>query len=93
MWHHKLNKYATNFLKPKVQHKLFATLKAAEFGINKKIQLWYSNNIQVPITFGFLKPIILLPIGLVANLSDKDVEAIILHELTHIKHNNYYPIN
>ena len=89
MWHHKLNKYATNFLKPKVQHKLFATLKAAEFGINKKIQLWYSNNIQVPITFGFLKPIILLPIGLVANLSDKDVEAIILHELTHIKHNDY----
>lgn len=38
---------------------------------------------------GFFKPIILLPIGLLTTLSQAQVEAIILHELAHVKRRDY----
>lgn len=44
---------------------------------------------QSPITFGFLKPIILLPAGLIFHLSPPQLEAIIAHELAHVKRNDY----
>ena len=40
-------------------------------------------------TFGFLKPYILVPIGLLANLPADQVETILLHELAHIRRNDY----
>ena len=38
---------------------------------------------------GFLKPIILLPVGLASGLSTKQLEAILAHELAHIKRYDY----
>lgn len=42
-----------------------------------------------PITFGFLKPVVLIPAGLVFHLSPEQLEAILAHELAHIKRNDY----
>ncbi len=53
-------------------------------GINKKIQISESNKVTSPMVIGFVKPIILIPVGLVNQLSTKEVEAILLHELAHI---------
>ena len=44
-----------------------------------------SKEIIVPATFGFFKPIILLPTSLLAKLPQDQMEAILLHELCHIK--------
>lgn len=57
--------------------------------INAKVQFYLSQLVSEPITFGFLKPIILLPIGLINQLTDSEVEAILLHELAHIKRNDF----
>jgi hypothetical protein len=40
-------------------------------------------------TFGHFKPIILFPIGLINQLSTSEVEAILLHELAHIKRHDF----
>ncbi|RPD41639.1 M56 family metallopeptidase [Chitinophaga barathri] len=58
-------------------------------GITKKVQLFISDHLQVPVMIGFLKPVILLPAAMVNNLSPEQLEAILLHELAHIKRNDY----
>jgi hypothetical protein len=55
----------------------------------KKIQLKFSEAVDVPCVIGFLKPIIILPVSLSVHLSACEVESILLHELSHIKRNDY----
>jgi beta-lactamase regulating signal transducer with metallopeptidase domain len=62
---------------------------AAQMRIPRKVQLLISTHIQVPVMIGFLKPVILLPIAMFNNLSAEQLEAILLHELAHIKRNDY----
>jgi beta-lactamase regulating signal transducer with metallopeptidase domain len=81
--------YSTSLQKPLIDVRLFATQKAFHLGIKKKISVWYSTTVSTPITFGFLKPVILLPISLVNNISIQQTETLILHELAHIKANDY----
>src|SRR5882757_7018121 len=44
---------------------------------------------RVPLLIGYLKPVILIPIGLVNSLEPGQVEAILLHELAHIVRRDY----
>lgn len=75
--------------RPTIDLKLFTIKKANEFGIKRKVTLWFSNAVSTPLTFGFLKPVILMPVALLNHLSIKDAESLIIHELTHIKNNDY----
>ncbi|RTL56173.1 MAG: hypothetical protein EKK37_16985 [Sphingobacteriales bacterium] len=61
----------------------------AHAGITKKLSLWLSEKIDVPATLGFIKPIILLPIASLNQLTTEQVETILLHELAHINRNDY----
>ncbi len=60
-----------------------------QLGISKKIKALEVDFIKVPSVFGHLKPIILLPIGMVNQLSMDQVEMILLHELAHIKRHDF----
>ncbi|GAB3903457.1 hypothetical protein GCM10028803_31950 [Larkinella knui] len=62
---------------------------ARQLGITKAVRLVESAEIAVPMTIGWLKPIILLPIGLLAGLSPQQVEAVLAHELAHIRRYDY----
>ena len=42
-----------------------------------------------PVTIGFLKPIILLPVAALNSLTPQQVEAVLLHELSHIRRYDY----
>ena len=79
-----------SWIKPAIDLKLFTKLKSFEFGIRRKVTLWYSGSINTPMTFGFFKPVILLPVALLNNLSLEETETLIIHELTHIKNNDYF---
>ena len=67
----------------------FADEVARKIKIPKKIKVWVSENINVPATIGFLKPIILIPLSSINNLTTYQLEAIVLHEISHIKRNDY----
>ena len=60
-----------------------------KLGIDKIPALRITQVGQSPVTFGFLKPIILIPAGLILHLSSAQLEAIIAHELAHVKRNDY----
>ena len=67
------------------------TLKnlSAKLGIDRAVQLCESVRVQTPLAMGYLKPVILMPIGLMAGLSTQQVEVILIHELEHIRRHDY----
>ena len=72
-----------------VDLRIFVQKFAERMGIHKGVHVYISDLITSPVTIGFLKPIILMPIAAVNNLSQKQVEAILLHELSHIRRHDY----
>ncbi|HEU4497080.1 MAG TPA: M56 family metallopeptidase, partial [Flavobacterium sp.] len=58
--------------------------------IKKHIVLLESRLVAVPSVTGFFKPIILLPAGLLSSLPQDEIEAILLHELAHIRRKDYF---
>lgn len=57
--------------------------------IASPVVLLESALVKVPSVTGFFKPMILVPIGLLASLSIEQIEAILLHELAHIRRKDY----
>jgi len=57
--------------------------------LKKAVQLLESGFVKVPFVIGHLKPVIIVPIGLLAGLPPGQVEAVLLHELAHIRRNDY----
>lgn len=53
------------------------------------VQVRESARIAVPMVVGVLKPVLLLPIGLVTNLTTREIEAVLAHELAHVKRYDY----
>jgi len=61
----------------------------AQFDISRPVQLFFSSHVNVPMMLGIIKPIILLPVATINSLSTEQVEAILMHELAHIKRHDY----
>ncbi|HLF44983.1 MAG TPA: M56 family metallopeptidase [Chitinophagaceae bacterium] len=70
--------------------KIFVSHAAENLGILKKVQIWISDLVQSPVTIGFLKPVILIPVAAINQLTTQQLEAIILHELYHIRRYDYF---
>lgn len=62
---------------------------ANSLAIQQTIRLLESGLTKVPMVIGNLKPVILMPIGLLTALTTAEVEAILVHELAHIKRRDY----
>ncbi|MEP7374669.1 MAG: M56 family metallopeptidase [Chitinophagaceae bacterium] len=60
-----------------------------ELGIRKKVSLLQSALVRFPIVMGHLKPVILVPMGILTGLPVAEVEAVLLHELAHIRRHDY----
>jgi len=65
------------------------TRLSQKISIRKQVQVAYSQYIDVPCITGFLKPIILLPLSISSYLTAEEITAILLHELAHIRRNDY----
>ncbi|HVX51372.1 MAG TPA: M56 family metallopeptidase, partial [Chitinophagaceae bacterium] len=65
------------------------SILAKRLNIRRPVFLLESALIKVPAVVGFLKPTILVPIGLLNNLSQEEAESILMHELAHIWRKDY----
>lgn len=72
-----------------VDWKLFVKQTAAYLGIKKEVRIFLSEQVTTPLTIGFLKPVILVPLASLNHLSTEQMEAVLLHELAHIKRMDY----
>ncbi|TCC96412.1 M56 family metallopeptidase [Pedobacter psychroterrae] len=57
--------------------------------IRRHISFHLSDKVNVPLVIGYFKPVVLFPFALAAQLDIKQVEAILIHELSHIRRNDY----
>jgi len=57
--------------------------------IGPVIQVRESARVAVPMVVGVLKPVLLLPVSLATSLSVQEVEAVLAHELAHVKRHDY----
>lgn len=62
---------------------------AFKLRIKRSFRLRESDLFTSPFTVGWLKPIILLPLSLTTGMPQSQIEAIIAHELAHLKRNDY----
>ncbi|MBA7479039.1 Type 3 secretion system secretin [subsurface metagenome] len=74
-----------------VDDALHNTLKvlAQRLRVNRTVQLMESALVQIPTVVGWLRPVILLPASALTGLSSEQLEAILAHELAHIKRYDY----
>ena len=72
---------------PKWQQK--ATQLSRKLGIRQTVDLLESRLVEVPMVIGHLKPVILIPVGMLTGLTAGEVEAILAHELAHVKRYDY----
>jgi uncharacterized protein (TIGR03435 family) len=53
------------------------------------VRLVVSGLLQAPAAVGWLRPIVLVPVGALAGLPSAQIEALLLHELAHIRRHDY----
>ena len=61
----------------------------AQLRLSRPIRLLESSLADVPMVVGHIRPVILMPIGVLAGLPAGQIEAILLHELAHIRRYDY----
>jgi bla regulator protein BlaR1 len=61
----------------------------ASVRLSRPVSLLESALAEVPVVIGHVRPVILMPVGLLAGLPAGQIEAILLHELAHIRRHDY----
>ncbi|MDY3947708.1 MAG: M56 family metallopeptidase [Ezakiella sp.] len=57
--------------------------KIREFGLKRKVEIYINNNLKTPLTFGILRPKIILQDHILAD--EELLDHVLIHELMHIK--------
>lgn len=65
------------------------TRLTGQLNLQKLVRVCEVPFLKTPAVFGHLKPVILIPVGLVNHLTPNQVEMVLLHELAHIKRHDF----
>ena len=58
-------------------------------GVSRPVRLYKSVLVEVPTVIGWLRPVILVPVGAFTGLSAQQLEALLAHELAHVRRYDY----
>jgi beta-lactamase regulating signal transducer with metallopeptidase domain len=58
-------------------------------GIRRAVALLESARVSVPATVGWLRPVVLVPMSALIGLTPRQIEAILAHELAHVRRHDY----
>jgi TonB family protein len=57
--------------------------------VDRAVQLLHSTRVHVPTVIGWLRPVVLLPVSCLTGLSPDQIEAVLCHELAHVRRHDY----
>lgn len=60
-----------------------------QLGIRRAVKLVESRIVKMPLVTGHWRPMIFIPLGLLTGLPAGEIEAVLLHELAHIRRNDW----
>ena len=63
-----------------------------QMAIRRPVAIFESTVARVPMVIGWLRPVILVPAGLMTGLTPQQLRAVIAHELAHVRRHDY-PVN
>jgi beta-lactamase regulating signal transducer with metallopeptidase domain len=63
---------------------------AHRIGVTRGVRVLMSSIAEVPSVIGWLRPVLLLPVAVAAGLTPQQLEAVIAHELAHIRRHDYF---
>ena len=63
---------------------------ADRLGVRRKLQVLVSSVTDVPSVVGWVRPVILLPAAVAVGLTPQQLEALLAHELAHIRRHDYF---
>jgi beta-lactamase regulating signal transducer with metallopeptidase domain len=84
---HRLRQVGTSPVAPEWEARLLGI--KARLGMSRPVRLLQSALVAVPTVVGWLRPVILFPVGMLAALPPHELDSIVAHELAHIKRNDY----
>lgn len=61
----------------------------ARIGLSRPVRLLVSALVEAPTVIGWLRPIVLVPVGALGGMPADHLEALLLHELAHIRRRDY----
>lgn len=79
-----------NIYSPSAEWKDKIAVLSQKLQLKKAVSLLESGYVKMPLVLGHFKPVILIPAGLLAGLPASQIEAVLLHELAHIRRNDYF---
>jgi beta-lactamase regulating signal transducer with metallopeptidase domain len=62
---------------------------AKRLAVSRKVRLWESAVAHTPAVIGWIRPVVLLPASAISGLAPSQVEALLAHELAHIRRHDY----
>ncbi len=62
---------------------------AARLGLKRAVRLLGSAAVEIPTAFGWLRPVVLVPVSTLAGLPPQQIECLLAHELAHIWRRDY----
>jgi beta-lactamase regulating signal transducer with metallopeptidase domain len=80
----------TEPLKIPIDIELFIQRQTAYLGITKKVLLYATGKAVSMFTTGVIKPVIYIPVQIFTQLNHTQIEALLIHELAHIKRKDYW---
>ena len=57
--------------------------------VSRPVRLLASDRVDSPLVVGWLRPVILAPVGVLCGLSPEQIEALLAHELAHVRRHDY----
>jgi beta-lactamase regulating signal transducer with metallopeptidase domain len=61
----------------------------ARMQVSRRVRLVATDRVDSPSVIGWLRPVILAPVGVLCGLAPEQVEALLAHELAHVRRNDY----
>jgi TonB family protein len=66
-----------------------ASRVAERLQLNRLVRIAESSTVAVPVVVGWLKPVVLLPAAALSGLAPAHIEALLAHELAHVRRHDY----
>jgi beta-lactamase regulating signal transducer with metallopeptidase domain len=83
-------RFARRLLQP-VAPEIAAMVRSlsSRLAIDRVVQVFESSGVSVPVVIGWVRPVVLVPAAALAGLSPAHVEALLAHELAHVRRHDY----
>ncbi len=81
---------ATRAVRPAAAHiQAVAAALADRLALGRVVDVFESSTVAVPVVVGWLRPAVIFPVAALAGLSPAQIEALLAHELAHVRRHDY----